>query len=93
MLEDRRVRYMCAGTGPAGATALGGISPFGGDGPALLLLGLFAVAGWWVFRRFGSGTGGFGATPEAEVEAEPVLTADIPELERIDEDEREPVLS
>lgn len=93
MADSRTVRYLCSGTGPAGATALGGVSPFGGDGPALLLLGLFAVAGWWVFRRFGSGTGGFDTRPGAEVEAEPVLTAEIPELEQIREDEREPVLS
>lgn len=95
MSENRRVRYLCSGTGPAGATALGSVSPLGSDGPALLLLGLFVVAGVWVFRRFGSGDG-MDPGPDAEAEAEPLVTAAIPgaipELEQIDDD-REPVLS
>lgn len=94
MSENRRVRYLCSGAGPASATALGSVSPLGSDGPALLLLGLFAVAGVWVFRRFGS-AGGMDAGPDAEAETEPLVTAGlpgaIPELEQLDDD-REPVL-
>lgn len=94
MIESVRVRYLCSGVGAAGATSLGGVSPSEG-GPALLLLGLFAAAGWWMFRRFG-GRAGLEPGSSAEAEAEPLASTPtpepIPELEQIDE-EREPVLS
>lgn len=98
MIESVRIRYLCGpgllGGGGAGATSLGGVSPSEG-GPALLLLGLFAAAGWWMFRRFG-GRAGLEPGSSAEVDAEPLATAsshEIPELEHLEDDEREPVLS
>lgn len=98
MIESVRIRYLCGpgllGGGGAGATSLGGVSPSEG-GPALLLLGVFAAAGWWMFRRFG-GRAGLEPGSSAEVDAEPLATTPIPEpipeLEQID-DERERVLS
>lgn len=94
MIESVRTRYLCSGVGAAGATSLGGVSPTEG-GPALLLLGLFAAAGWWMFRRFG-GPAGLDPDSSAEAEADPLVTAsspEIPELEQLEDDEREPVLS
>lgn len=87
MFEANRTRYLCSGVGAAGATSLGGVS-FSDGGPALLLLGIFAAAGWWMFRRFGSGQDGLDMTAEAETE----LVA-APAVEQIDaeahEDDRE----
>lgn len=95
MIESVRARYLCGpgllGGGAAGATSLGGVSPSEG-GPALLLLGLFAAAGWWMFRRFG-GRAGPAPGSTAEAEAGSLVTTPIPESEQLDDDEREPVLS